>query len=127
MRAILDEAMVAANEAFAEKLAWCDRHSVDVRREDGLALRAALEAAAPHLERDAYADLTTGSPRLPSGMRDQLFEILLDFMDKFELVSRQQGPSRHAAAPGYEWGDMCGYFEIRVVAAIRAKAIASRG
>ena len=46
---IPDAAVEAARRAFNEKLAWCDRHSIDPRREDGLALHAALEAAAPHM------------------------------------------------------------------------------
>jgi len=45
---IPDEAVEAAARAFNEKLAWCDRHSIDPRREDGLALHAALEVAAPY-------------------------------------------------------------------------------
>jgi hypothetical protein len=66
------------------------------------------------------AKVAESSPRLPPEMRDHLFRILGDFMEDFDLVSRHQGPTRHLAAPGYEWGDMCGYFERRVVASIRA-------
>lgn len=53
---IPDAAVAAAAKAFAHKLAWCDRHSIDPRRENGLALRAAIEAAAAHLSADAWAE-----------------------------------------------------------------------
>jgi len=46
---IPDEAVEAATSAFADKLAWCHRNSIDPRLEDGLSIRAALEAAAPHM------------------------------------------------------------------------------
>ena len=80
------------------------------------AAKRILEAADPHQLTPPMDE----SPRLPSAMRNQLFRVLGDFMEKFELESRAKGPTRHLDAPGYEWGDMCGDFERRVVAVLRA-------
>ena len=51
---IPDAAVEAAIAAFNDKLAWCDRNMIDTRLEDGYALRAALEAAAPHMLAEAW-------------------------------------------------------------------------
>lgn len=52
---ISDEAVEAAGRAYRAKVEWIDRHSRDdYGREVELGVRAALEAAAPHLMAGAW-------------------------------------------------------------------------
>ena len=52
---IPNEAVQAAAKAYRAKVEWIDRHSRDdYGREDELAMRAALEAAAPHMLAGAW-------------------------------------------------------------------------
>lgn len=86
-------------------------------------IRAALEAAAPYLRAQALDDLTANSPRLPRDVRDAVFELVFDVINKFHFPVQNCGPR----ADVVEAGNVCGDIEKRIVALLRARAVTERG
>jgi hypothetical protein len=86
-------------------------------------MTAALEAAAPFIRAQALNEMTANSPRLPSAIRNTVFEIVFDVVDKFNFPAQNCGTLKDVV----EIGDVCGDVEKRIVAALRARAASERG
>lgn len=82
--------------------------------------RAAYAAMAPLVRAELLDGLTAHSPRLPDGLRDLVFEAAGDIINKFGFPVQNMGD-----LPGVvEFGDVCGEVEKRIVALLRARAVA---
>lgn len=67
--------------------------------------------------------LVAHSPRLPSDVRNVVFDGVFDVVDKFNFPAQNGGPR----ADVVDIGDVCGEVEKRIIAILRARALAERG
>ena len=63
--------------------------------------------------------LTRDSPRLPSYVRNLVFDAVFDIVEKFDFPTQNCGPSPDVV----EIGDVCGEVEKRIVAILRARKV----
>ena len=64
-------------------------------------------------------DLTRNSPRLPSDIRNIVFEAVFDIVEKFDFPCQNAGTRPDVV----EIGDVCGEVEKRIVAILRAQNV----
>jgi hypothetical protein len=118
-----EEAARLAKEKVNAFLGGPELHINDVERFISGLVDMVLAAAAPFIRAQALDELTANSPRLPSDVRNAVFEIVFDVINKFHFPVQNCGPHKDVV----EAGDVCGDVEKRIVALLRARAVTERG